>query len=75
MINFERLSRIRELAASGEARRIRIESRLSLPELASAVGVGVSTMSRWERAQRRPQGSAAMRYADVLHALQKRPSA
>jgi len=63
------LTRVRGLAKSGEARRIREASSLSLSEVAAAVGVGVSTLARWELGDRRPQGEAALRYLGILDEL------
>lgn len=59
----------RRLAANGEARRLRVASGLSLGDIARDVGVGVSTVSRWETGQRSPRGEAALRYAGVLAEL------
>ncbi len=65
----ERLSRVRELAISGEARMIRENARLSTTDLARAIGVDKSTVSRWERGQRAPRGRAALRYEALLARL------
>jgi DNA-binding transcriptional regulator YiaG len=64
-----KLARLRELTRSGEARRIRVESDVSLRELAEPIGVSIASLSRWEHAQRRPRGEAALRYADLLERL------
>lgn len=64
-----RMARCRELTANGRAREIRERARLSLAELATACGVDEGTLSRWERGQRRPRSSVALRYLAVLDAL------
>jgi len=65
------LVRVRRLARTGEARRIRLQSGLSLAEIADAVGVSVGAVSRWENGQRRPTGDRALVYADLLGQLQR----
>jgi transcriptional regulator with XRE-family HTH domain len=65
-----RMARCRDLASSGKAREIRAQARLSLAELAQACGIDEGTLSRWERGQRRPRSAVALRYLDVLDALQ-----
>jgi DNA-binding transcriptional regulator YiaG len=67
----ERLAHARQLVTSGAARRIRRAADLSLAEVSRAVGVDLSTVGRWERRERVPRGAAALRYAELLHRLQK----
>jgi transcriptional regulator with XRE-family HTH domain len=64
------LSKARELAASGEAARIRKRSRLHQTDVARAAGVLPSTVSRWEAGERVPHGKAAVRWARVLERLE-----
>lgn len=64
-----RLARVRQLAASGEAARIRKRSCLSASAAAGAVGVSHVSMLRWEKGQRLPSGDAALRYLELLDAL------
>ena len=66
-----RLARVRKLAVSGEARAIRERARLSTPEVARAVGTTHATIVRWELGKRRPTGPAALRYCQLLDALEK----
>lgn len=66
-----KLARARRLAATGAARSIRQAASLSLPELAAEIGIGVSTLWRWEAGQRQPRGDAAERYADLLDRLMR----
>lgn len=68
--NLDRLTRVRELSLTGATRTIRQKAHLSLREVAVAVGVDTSTVARWEKGERQPTGSAAMRYADLIHRLE-----
>lgn len=61
-----RVSSVRHLAACGRARAIRKKRRISLRELASAIGTTPSTLSRWENGRTTPRGAAALRWADAL---------
>jgi DNA-binding transcriptional regulator YiaG len=61
--------RSRTLARTGAGRRLRERAGVSLHELAAAVLVSPSTVSRWERGLARPRGAAAERYADALDVL------
>jgi len=65
------LTAARDLARSGRARELRLAARLSLAEMAGAVGVSAATVSRWECGQRRPHGPAALRYGALLDALER----
>lgn len=49
------------------------ESRLALAwlKLGGAVGVAAATVQRWELGRRRPRGTAALRYAALLSALEQ----
>ena len=64
-----KLTQARRYAESGAARSIRLAAGLSLREVATAAGVSVSTVWRWENGERRPRGDAAVRYAGVLEVL------
>jgi transcriptional regulator with XRE-family HTH domain len=67
--DLNRVTRARSFAESGAARSIRLAADLSLREVASAAGVSVSTVWRWEHGERRPRGDAAVRYGAVLDEL------
>jgi DNA-binding transcriptional regulator YiaG len=69
--DLERLARVRILAATGEARKIREESHLSASALGAAIKVSHNAILRWEKGKLQPTGEAAMRYLDVLDALAK----
>jgi DNA-binding transcriptional regulator YiaG len=72
MTDLVKLSSVRAKAEAGTARSIRVAAGLSLREVADELGVGASTVFRWEKGERRPRGNAALRYADLLEALQRR---
>jgi DNA-binding XRE family transcriptional regulator len=63
------LSRLRALARSGDARRLRERAAIGLCEMAKVVGVDPATLSRWERGVGRPRGRAASRWARELAQL------
>ena len=67
------LARVRNHARSGRARRARLLAGLSLSEVAGPIGVSPVTIFRWETGERRPTGEAALRYADLLDALDGQP--
>lgn len=67
--DLERLARVRELIASGEAKRLRVAADVSLSEVAAACGVDTSSVWRWETGRRSPRGSDALQYARVLAML------
>lgn len=60
------LSSVRRLAASGEARARRINRRIRLREMAAALDVQPSTLSRWENGRSTPRSDVALRWADLL---------
>ena len=64
-----KLARVRRLTKTGSARSIRLGAKLSLAEVADNLGVGVSTLWRWEAVQRQPRGEPALRYCDLLDEL------
>lgn len=64
------LAELRSLCRSKAARSIRIAAGLSLSEVASITGVSsASTILRWERGERVPRGTQALRYAALLQRL------
>lgn len=63
------LSASRSPGQPERARAIRQRSRVSQCALARSVGVHPSTLSRWERGERRPTGLAAIRWIECLEAL------
>ena len=65
----EQLIQARALITSGEARRIREAARLSLVTVARAVEADPSAIGRWERGERLPRGSAALKYAQLITRL------
>lgn len=71
MTETEQIARVRELIATGAARRIREAARLSLAEMAKPCHVTASAVWRWEQGKRMPRGEAALRYAALLDGLTK----
>jgi transcriptional regulator with XRE-family HTH domain len=66
------VARVRELIRSGKARRIRLDARLSLTEVAAALGVSGAAVARWESLERLPRRDVALRYMDLLDQLSHR---
>ena len=66
------VARARRMAREGEGLRVRLDLGLSLADVASLVGVSLSTLSRWERHQRIPRGAQAIRYQAVVQDLVRR---
>lgn len=66
------LAEVRALAQSGSARAIREAARVSLREMAGAVGASKSAIHRWETGSRSPRGDTALAYRAVLQELLKR---
>jgi DNA-binding transcriptional regulator YiaG len=64
------LSRIRGLAASGEARAIRERAQLSQAEVADTIGTTRPRLSRWESGTRRPYGREALAWVRLLDELE-----
>lgn len=66
-----RLATARTHAATGTGRAIRQNARLSLGDVAGAIGVDQPMLSRWETGKRRPMGAPAVRWADLLTQLRR----
>jgi hypothetical protein len=62
----------REACASGEAREIRLDARVSSVEGSRVVGVSHTALLAWERASRLPRGERALRYGQFLRMLKRR---
>jgi transcriptional regulator with XRE-family HTH domain len=60
---------MRELALSGETRKIREAAGLTQAEIANVCGVTPSAVNRWESGQRIPRSGAARTYAAIVTAL------
>jgi DNA-binding transcriptional regulator YiaG len=65
----ERLVLARQLAASGEARRIRLAAGLSLNDIATQAEVTAAAVWKWETGARRPSGVGALKYLRTLERL------
>jgi DNA-binding transcriptional regulator YiaG len=55
-------------------RKIRADAGVSLREVADAIGVDVMTVWRWEQDKARPRREHAVRYRELLDALQEAAS-
>jgi DNA-binding transcriptional regulator YiaG len=67
----EELALIRQAAATGEAKAVRVGARLSLADLAREIGVAPSTVCRWEKGSRSPRGLPAIAYGRLLRRLRR----
>jgi transcriptional regulator with XRE-family HTH domain len=64
------LTRARKWAASGLARELREASKVSMGEVARAVGAhSAATVQRWETGERQPSGELGARYGRLLDEL------
>lgn len=63
------LSAARTHAETGSGRTIRLRAKLSMAEVAMAVGVAEPTIWRWEGGKSRPRGKAAIRWGALLSEL------
>jgi transcriptional regulator with XRE-family HTH domain len=70
MNEVQKLTWVRRACRDGEARRRRQSSGLSLTEVGDALGASPGTVQQWESGIRRPRTAAALRYADLLLALE-----
>jgi DNA-binding transcriptional regulator YiaG len=66
----ERARLASRLPAPRDRRRIRETAGASQRELASALGVSVMALNRWERGLTKPRGAHAAAYASVLEQLE-----
>jgi len=64
------LTTIRAWCATGKARRIREEARLSQQEVADTIGAARHSVSRWESGDRLPRTDVALRYAALLLSIE-----
>lgn len=58
-------------ARSGDAKRIRQRAGLTMAQVAAVIGVGESTVSRWEGGSRKPRGEHALKWAALLNELER----
>ncbi|MFI7628436.1 helix-turn-helix domain-containing protein [Microbispora rosea] len=64
-----RIADVRAMCASGEARRIREMARVTLREVAAAIGVDHKTIVGWETGRTTCVSPYALAYADALNAM------
>jgi DNA-binding transcriptional regulator YiaG len=65
-----KLAKAKRYAGTGEGMRIRLAHGLSLQDIADGVGVGVTTLWRWENGRNAPRSGAGARWADLLDELE-----
>jgi DNA-binding transcriptional regulator YiaG len=63
--------KVRRLCATGEAKKIRVNARVTRAEMARLAKTTGPAVTRWEECQRRPQGAHATRYYRALVRLQR----
>jgi DNA-binding transcriptional regulator YiaG len=63
------IAKVRQMIRTGRARAIREQAGVSQNDVALELDVTVSTVSRWERAERSPRGEVAQRYGQLLRSL------
>ncbi|MFB6889417.1 helix-turn-helix domain-containing protein [Kitasatospora sp. NPDC056327] len=66
IIAIRRVSAVRRMLASGQAREQRKALHLSVREVARAVGMNPGTVSRWETGACKPRADSALKLAEVL---------
>lgn len=62
----KRVSEVRRMLASGQARERRKSLRMSLREVATALELNPAAVSRWENGATQPRAQAALKLADIL---------
>ncbi|MGW3024520.1 helix-turn-helix domain-containing protein [Streptomyces sp. NPDC001221] len=62
----QRVSEVRRMLASGQARERRLNLRMSLREVATALDLTPAAVSRWESGRTQPRAGAALKLADIL---------
>lgn len=62
----QRVSEVRRMLASGQARKRRLSLRMSLREVATALDMTPGSLSRWESGRVQPRPAAALKLADLL---------
>ena len=63
--------RLRAVARSGKGPAIRAQAGLTQADIASELGVHVTTVARWESGTREPRGELAERYGALLRKLER----
>jgi transcriptional regulator with XRE-family HTH domain len=65
------ISEARRSAETGRGEGIRRAAKLSLSDIAAAIGVTPGAVGHWEKGRRRPSGDAARRYIRLLGILER----
>lgn len=64
-----RITRVRQLAKTGQAKRIRLNADASIRDMSAEVGVAPGTIYRWEQGITRPDKEHALRWERALARL------
>lgn len=64
--DLRRISYVRRCVADGTLKERRLAWQISVRELAQALNVSASTLSRWENCRSVPRADAALRWADAV---------
>ena len=67
--DLRRLGRMRELCASGQARVVRENARITRAEMARALGVTWVTVERWEKGAPPQNADMALKWLKILDDL------
>lgn len=62
----QRVSEVRRMLATGQARERRKSLHMSLREVATAIQTAPGSLSRWEAGKVQPRAQAALRLAEIL---------
>jgi transcriptional regulator with XRE-family HTH domain len=62
----QRVSEVRRMLATGQARERRKSLHMSLREVATAIQTAPGSLSRWETGTVQPRAQAALRLAEIL---------
>lgn len=65
------LAAARRHATTGSGEAIRKAARLTLAEIASAIGASEASVCRWEKGQQTPRTAVGIRWAELLAELEK----
>jgi DNA-binding transcriptional regulator YiaG len=71
-VDLAAVARARRLAKSGAGRAMRVAARVSIRDVAHAVGTSTSVVWRWKKGQRLPRAEFAVRWVRVLDGLDGR---
>lgn len=56
---------------SGEGRKRRVAAQLTMREVASALGIDVAALHRWETGVTSPRGESALQWLELLESVER----